>query len=131
MTPEQRAELEAVNAQVNAIPYVDMPPGEPPDLYIDEPAPGDGWVCRMYAQRKATLLRAAGWPALDLTEVLCYVETGERHAILRVMVDGPTGAEAWILDSRFPDITPMQPPRPGYRYEAEQVAGTTRFAAIA
>jgi predicted transglutaminase-like cysteine proteinase len=128
MTPEQRAQLDSVNLEVNQIPYVDMGPGEPPDLYADEPAPGQGWVCREYTQRKATLLRERyGWPASDLAEIICYVETGERHAVLRVMVDG----EAWILDSRFNDIQAMYPPRVGYRYEAEQIAGTTEFRSIA
>lgn len=129
MTPDQFGQLDAVNVAVNAIPYTELSPQEPPDIYRDEPVPSDGWVCRDYVMRKGTLLRPpqGTWPPEDLTEIVCYVETGERHAILRVMVDG----EPWILDSRFPDITPMYPPRGGYRYEAEQIAGTTEFQPIA
>lgn len=85
----------------------------------------------MYVQRKATLLRERyGWPGSCLTEILCYVETGERHAILRVTNPADANDPPLVLDYRFPDIVPMYPPRPGYRYEAQQIAGTTQFEAI-
>ena len=132
MTPAQLAELNTVNLAVNAIAYQATPgANEPPDLYLDEPIPGDSWVCRMYVQGKATRLRALGWPddAGQLLELICVVETGERHAVLQVAdVDMP--GDPYILDSRFDFIYRRSTPPPGYRWEAVQVAGTTTFEAV-
>ena len=132
MTPAQLAELNTVNLAVNAIAYQAAPGvNEPPDLYLDEPIPGDSWVCRMYVQEKATRLRALGWPddAGQLLELICVVETGERHAVLQVAdVDMP--GDPYILDSRFDFIYRRSTPPPGYQWQAVQVAGTTTFEAV-
>lgn len=126
MTPFEQ--LQEVNSEVNAIPYVDMGAGEPPDLYSDEPMPGHGWVCRMYVERKATLLRQRyGWNPDELREILCYVETGERHAVLSAQAPS---SEAWVLDSRQDQPYRLSSPPPGYRWEAIQIAGTTEFQVL-
>ncbi len=118
-------QLQSVNIEVNQIPYTEMGPGEPPDLYSDEPVPGHGWVCRMYVERKASLLKERfDWTPERLLEILCYVETGERHAVLQARTS--TG-EDWILDSRQDAPYPRSMPPPGYRWEARQIAGTARF----
>ena len=132
MTPAQLAELNTVNLAVNAIPYEELPGvSEPWDWYTDDPVEGQSYVCRDYVQEKATRLRALGWPddAGQLLELICVVETGERHAVLQVAdVDMPD--DPYILDSRFDFIYRRSTPPPGYQWQAVQVAGTTTFEAV-
>lgn len=127
MTPEQRGQLQAVNIEVNAIPYDAVPsPSEADDNVWKDAPDGGSWVCRDYVLLKAEKLRAAGWPPLALTVVECWTETDEYHAVLAVEVEG----EDWILDSRFPDIYPMRSPPAPYRWDRRQVAGTLEFTPV-
>lgn len=139
MTPDQRALLERVNVEVNAIPYTAVPgPDEPEDYTIDDPEPGYSWVCRDYTQDKAKLLRLAGIPWQWLCTIVTWTEPcvpegpqnpeGRiRHEVLGVKLD--TG-ELWILDSRpDPDMWQAQQgvavdPVKNYRWDLQQVAGT-------
>lgn len=128
MTPAQVDQLNSVNAEVNAVPFEGTPgAGEPPDWWTDEPVAGNSWVCRDYTLMKANKLRDLGWPAAALTEVFCWVETGEYHAVLAVEDEG----ETWIMDSRFPLVYRMTAPPAAYRWDRRQVAGTTDFVPIA
>jgi predicted transglutaminase-like cysteine proteinase len=128
MTPEQQAQLTNINTEVNAIPFDATPGvGEPPDWWTDQPMVGNSWVCRDYVQMKADKLKIVGWAPTFLTTILCYVETGEYHAVLGVLVDD----ETWILDSRYDAPYLMSNPPPGYRWDRRQVAGTTEFQPVA
>lgn len=135
MTPQQQALLTQINTTINAIPYVATPgPTEPVDYWTYEPVPGQSWVCRDYTQSKAQWLRHHGFDPATLTVVLCWTEpeppppqAGEReyHAVLAVQ--GPDDVEPMILDSRFPDIYPLNAPPVDYRWDRRQVPGTDRF----
>jgi predicted transglutaminase-like cysteine proteinase len=123
MNAEQQAELQGVNSHVNAIPFEELPkPGEGADVWKDTPD-GGSWVCRDYVLAKADELRKQGWAETDMTVVLCYVETGEYHAVLGVAVEG----EIWILDSRFDRIYLWAQPPAAYRWDRQQIAGTVDF----
>lgn len=130
MTPDQMAQLTQVNAQDNDIPYVETPgPGEKVDWWTDVPVPGKSFVCRDYCLKKADDLKALGWPAGDLTIILCWVEPPTRgyHAVLGVTVDG----EKWILDSRADAPYRFENPSPNlYTWDREQIPGTTEFRKI-
>lgn len=131
MTPEQQAELQSVNTRVNAIPYNALTaPDEPPDWWTDSLVHGRSFVCRDYVLQKADELKALGWPASALTVILCFTEPvrpppddREYHAVLGVDVDGQT----WVLDSRFDDIYLWTQPPADYRWDRQQIAGTTEF----
>lgn len=127
MNPAHIAQMQAVNTQVNTVPFNAIPAvGEPDDLWKDMPD-GGTWVCRDYVMLKAAKMRDLGWPAERLTVVICYTETNERHAVLAVEGDG----ETWIMDSRFDAPYPLDNPPAEYRWESRQVAGTVRFEPIA
>lgn len=126
-TVEQRAELQAVNDRVNAVPYVADDPafGELPDTWKTEPD-DKGFLCRDYTIAKAGELIDEGWPKADLSVVLCYTELNEYHAVLAAEADG----ETWILDNRVDQIYRWdQPPYP-YKWALRQVAGTDEFKDI-
>lgn len=129
LTVERLAQLRAVNAEVNAIPYSAITRSdEGPDLWKDTPD-GGGWYCRDYVLLKSERLRAAGWPESALTVLLCWTEPEgdppqpQYHAVLAV----DCGDETWVLDSRFPDPYYYGLPPAGYRYDRRQIAGTTEF----
>jgi|HubBroStandDraft_1064217.scaffolds.fasta_scaffold210367_1 predicted transglutaminase-like cysteine proteinase len=133
MTPEQEGQLQAINVQVNAIPYNETPgKGEPPDWWSDEPVAGNSWVCRDYTLMKADKLKALGWQASELTEVFCWVEPEGNppvrgyHAVLAVSLDG----ECWILDSRFDPIYKPSDPSADYLWDKQQIVGTTDFRSL-
>lgn len=133
LPPDQLAVLNEVNRQVNATPYVpdNAAFGELPDTWKIEPD-GKGFLCRDYALAKADALRRRGWPDALLSIVLCYVETGERHAVLGVLAgDDTTGRVRVILDNRYDYIYEFDAPPPGYRYEGMQVAGGNGYERIA
>ena len=72
---EQLAELNAVNTAINSIPYEAMPgKGEGYDTWIDDPEPGDSWVCRDYVLKKGKLLAGEAWPPDSMTIVTCWTE---------------------------------------------------------
>ena len=136
MTRAEQAQLAAVNAEVNAIPFNEvLGPGEPPDWWTDQPMAGNSWVCRDYVQLKADKLKALGWPASALTTVLCWVEDppGGYHAVLAVQLPNGDGGdpETTILDSRVDAPYPMSAPPLAYRWDRRQIAGTTDFEALA
>lgn len=129
MTPDQIDQLNAVNAEVNLVPYNATPGvGEPPDWWTDEPVAGNSWVCRDYTQMKADRLKSLGWAASALTEVFCWTEPPNSgyHAVLAVETDG----ETWIMDSRFPLIYRIDAPPAAYRWDRRQVVGTVEFTPI-
>jgi len=133
------AVLRDVNSQGNAIPYQAMiGSSESYDLWIDDPVPGDSWVCRDYVLWKGKMLAAAGWPPDDMTIVTCWTEPlevptdmsdptsgREYHAVLAVKFEGAI----YILDNRTSDIYVAQSPqvRPyGYLWWKQQdPPGTT------
>lgn len=127
MTPDQMAQLQGVNAQVNAVPYDAAPRvGEYAGVWKD--TPDDGlWVCRCYVLDKEKLLRGLGWSASAMTVVECYTENDEYHAVLCVEADG----EDWILDSRFPQVYRWDQAPAAYRWDRRQLAGSTQFESIA
>jgi predicted transglutaminase-like cysteine proteinase len=125
--------LQAVNDQINLVPYVADNPafGEVPDTWKFR-ADGKGFVCRDYAVAKAAALIADGWPRADLSVVLCYTEpldgfpAGEFHAVLWA----EAGGESWVLDNRFDAIYRWDKPPAPYRWALRQVAGTDGFLDI-
>lgn len=133
-------DLQQLNVEVNQIPYVaGMGPTEPVDFWTWQPTSGTSWVCRDYVQRKAELLREAGFPPTDLMTVLCWTEPvmpatdesdpnsgREYHAVLRVVLEN----ENWILDSRFSAIYLWSQPPVDYRWDRVQVAGSTEFESV-
>lgn len=114
-------QLTAINTEMNAIPYDAMlGSAETYDLWIDDPIPGDSWVCRDYVLRKGKALDAQGVDPDSMTIITCYTEPvtppanpddptsgREYHAVLSVKIDGTN----YILDSRVED---------GSVYEATQ-----------
>src|ERR1700722_680325 len=136
-TADQLAELRAVNAKWNVIPYNAVPgPDEPPEFWGDKPVGGWSWTCRCYTEAKAEDLRASGWDVADLLAVFLWTEVvgdpndqwggREYHCVLRVNA----GGDIYILDSRVQDPAQIylwtEPPF-DYRWSMEQVAGTDGF----
>lgn len=127
MTPDQEEQLRSVNAEVNAIPYSEVPQaGEGADVWKDTPD-GGTWVCRDYVLLKSERLQALGWNTAAMSVVLCWTETNEYHAVLAVD-DGESSP--WILDSRFPLPYRMNAVPAAYRWDRRQIAGTSDFEAI-
>jgi predicted transglutaminase-like cysteine proteinase len=124
MTPDQIAQLSAVNTQINAIPFVLDSPMELPDTWKCKPD-GKGFLCRDYVQDKAETLREAGWDnaATPLLTILCYDELGDYHAVLGV-ADGP---DVMILDNRAPDIYRRSEPPFPYRWDRIQIVGSDEY----
>lgn len=80
LTPEQHAELQAVNSRFNAIPYDDLPKaGEGPDVWKAAPD-GGTYVCRDYVLAKLAVL--TDWPAAALSVVECWTDppAATRHS---------------------------------------------------
>lgn len=132
-TLEQLDHLGAVQARINAYPYVADDPvfGEAPDTWKFRPD-GMGFVCRDYAEAKAAELQKpedGAWPQSVMTLVLCYTEPvegfpdGEYHAVLAV----EAGGETWVLDNRVDAIYRWDRPPYPYRWALRQVAGTDGF----
>lgn len=138
MTPEVRAQLEAVNLRINQIPYqlLATTVDEPYDMWRDTPVEGGSFPCRDYVMAKASALRDTGWDPKFLFGVLCWTERvmpdtdpnnlysgRERHAVLGVLVD----YETFILDSRFDDLYRWDQPLADYLWEHAQISGTTNW----
>lgn len=127
MTPDQLAQLQAVNDDVNDVPYVAATGAdEPYDEWIDAPEAGWSWECRDYAIRKAKLLHEQGWSTELIHNILCYDELGEFHSVCGV----DDGTEEWILDNRAQQVYRMSAPPYAYKWAWKQAAGTTQFEAI-
>ena len=122
-TPEQLNRLQAVNAEINEIPYDANTEADSEDLWVDAPAPGTGWECRMYTIAKAKALREAGWPVDDMGVVLCYDELGEYHAVLGCNATG----DIYILDNRYPTIYLWTSPPYAYKWAHQQIPGSVEF----
>jgi predicted transglutaminase-like cysteine proteinase len=124
-------DLQALNSEVNVIPYVPgMGPTEPVDYWTYKPEAGKSWVCRDFVEDKADQLRQRGVDPLTLTILLLWTEPvlpppneREYHAILCVQLEG----QNWLLDSRFTDIYQMDDPPVDYRYDRQQIPGTVDF----
>ena len=132
MTPEQLQAVAEVQAEVNAIPFEATPgPMEPVDYWEWQPEPGRSWVCRDFTERKAELLRERGFDPTWLTVILCFVETGEYHAVLGITEgDWRYGGVTTVLDSRFPQTYEMHSPPAAYRWDRRQIPGTEEFEQI-
>ncbi|MEW6020171.1 MAG: transglutaminase-like cysteine peptidase [Pseudomonadota bacterium] len=126
------AQLATVNSQVNRLPYrADPALYGRPDFWTDIEAAGAG-DCEDYALAKRRLLLADGWPVSAVRLATCWTEREEYHAVLTVDLQGPDGAETWVLDNRFgrvqqaADLT-----RIGYRWDRRQSAAGRGWVAIA
>ncbi len=97
--------LEAINTSVNeGVAFVgDAEQWKEGDRWEDGTETGME-DCDGYAIAKLRKLLAAGWPREQLKLALCYVDTGEYHAVLVATCDG----EDWVLDNRQPHITRWQ-----------------------
>ena len=85
--------LKRVNSEINQCPFSADP------VHFDDWRPGDEGSakdCDSYAVAKLRKLFSAGIPIEALRLALCYVETGEYHAVL--IVETPDGT--WMLDNR-------------------------------
>jgi predicted transglutaminase-like cysteine proteinase len=137
---QQLNELNAVNQAINAIPYDALPgKGEGYDTWIDDPVPGDAWVCRDYVLKKGKLLAGAAWPSDSMTIVTCWTEPvspvanpddptsgREYHAVLAVAVEGTI----YILDSRadavYEAAQPQESPHDYLWWRQQDPPGTTQ-----
>lgn len=122
-SPEQLAELQSVNDAVNAIPYEAIGADMNEDEWRDTPVPGLIFECRCYGIRKAMLLEQQGWPAADLSEVLCNDELGEYHDVMAARA----GGEVYILDNRAPSVYLWSDPPYKYTWLHIQIPGTDEF----
>jgi predicted transglutaminase-like cysteine proteinase len=131
-TPDQLAELEAVNKKWNLVPYSAVPKmGEGPDVW--KPAPDGGtWECRDYSWAKSIDLRSAGWSPLSLMDVLCWIESEPGapqgspqtfHSILGVQIDD----DIWCLDNRVPQVYRWQDCPYPYKWSEQQMPGTDDY----
>jgi predicted transglutaminase-like cysteine proteinase len=139
MTPEQLSQLQQVQDEINAIPYIAQGTiAEPPDVYYDIPVAGGTWVCRMFVQAKAQKLEALGWAGNPmLLEILCMLEApdpdaGEGHAVLQVCdpAIGSSDPDPYILDSRQQALYRRNSPPPGYAWSYIQRASGDDFVPL-
>lgn len=122
-SPEQLAQLQAINDQINAIDYVANPSADAQDLWVDTPGIGTGYECRDYVLGKAKLLRQQGWPVSDMSVVLCNDELGDYHAVLGCRA----GGDIMILDNRAPAVYLWSAPPYKYTWLHIQIPGTDEF----
>lgn len=97
MSYPDKKDLEFVNSQVNALPYVaDAHRYKTPEFWakIDK----DGGDCEDAAIGKLNRLVEMGWPIEPLRLATCYVGTGEYHAVLVADLDDGQV----VLDNRYP-----------------------------
>ena len=122
MTVDQEEDLEAMNAEVNAIPYSALPKlGEGYDKWKDEPDDGT-FECKDYTLVKAERAQALGWPQSSLYAVLCNTEPvdGQRqYHCVQAIDDGEP--QPLILDSRFPQVYRMKSGPADYEWLDQQV----------
>lgn len=131
MSDNPLEKLQALNTEVNKIPYVALPgPTEPVDYWTYKPEQGKSFVCRDFVEDKAEQLRRGGIDPLTLMVVLLWTEPvlpppndREYHAVLAVDVSG----EIWVLDSRFENIYRWDNPPADYEWDRQQIPGTTDF----
>ena len=137
-TPEQLAQLQAANDQINAIDYSANPTADAADLWVDTPGIGTGYECRDYVLGKSKLLRDQGWPVDDMFVVLCFIEpepppgdpTGAPVRQYHAVLGCAAGGELFILDNRAPAIYLWSDPPYPYLWAHQQVAGTTDFTDV-
>lgn len=94
----------------------------------EDAADGSG-DCEDYAIAKLRLLLAEGWPREAFKIGLCWVETGEYHAVLIATEDG----EDWVLDNRHPEPTRWQDcvANQGYKFDKFYLLGECVWRAAA
>lgn len=116
------AELEQVNAAVNAMPYrADVEQFGRIEWWERATAGGD---CDDYMVMKFRRLLELGWPVTALRFAMCHTETGEAHGVLLADLNGQT----WVLDNRQPRPERFQNlVALGYRFDRIQVAGTQQW----
>ena len=113
------SDLEAVNAECNALPFrFDPERYNSEDFWVEADAAGGD--CEDTVLAKLHRLLKRGWPIDHMRIGCCYVETGEYHAVLEVMTeDGPR-----ILDNRHQwPMTLEQLRNIGYRPDRIQREG--------
>lgn len=98
------ADLQRVNSEVNALPYVSDPLRyDSPDFWARiGPEGGD---CEDYALGKLHRLLKLGWPIYKLRLACCHVETGEYHAVLAVDL---LGGGHVVLDNRQEQVQTLE-----------------------
>lgn len=127
-------ELQAINTEVNKIPYVaGLGPTEPVDYWSYIPEKGKSWVCRDYVEAKAQQIRDTGMESYCLRTLLTWTEPllpppneREYHAVLAVTMMG----EVWILDSRFDPIYRWNAPPVNYKWDRIQLASSNEFELV-
>lgn len=121
------SELQAVNDELNALPYA-LPAelGEPPDFWADIRARGAG-DCIQYAVGKKHRLIELGWSAVLLTYALCWTEpidgVREYHGVLAAECGDAALRRTMILDNRFPQVYEWDRCPADYRWDRRQVPG--------
>ncbi|MGV8995341.1 MAG: transglutaminase-like cysteine peptidase [Parvibaculaceae bacterium] len=99
LTPQRRAELERVNAEVNALPEINDK-----NLYHREEywtyASGKGGDCEDFALEKRRRLMALGWPKDALLLATGKDLQNEGHAVLVAA----TASGDFVLDNREPHV---------------------------
>lgn len=120
-TSAHMAQLATVNAEVNRLPYqADAARYGRPDFWTDIEAAGGG-DCEDYALAKRRRLLTSGWPASAVRLATCWTEREEYHAVLTIDLQGPDGAETWVLDNRFGRVqSAADLARLGYRWDRRQ-----------
>jgi len=134
-TPEQLAQLQAANDQINATPYDENVQADAADLWVDTPGIGTGYECRDYVLGKSKLLREQGFPVPDMSVVLCYIEpeppldnpAGAPVRQLHAVLACNAGGDIYILDNRAPQIYLWTDPPYPYLWAQQQIASTTDF----
>lgn len=116
--------MKKVNAEVNAgVAFVgDVEQWKEADRWEDGMETGME-DCDGYAIAKLRQLLSLGYPREDLKLGLCYVETGEYHAVLVATCDGAD----WVLDNRHPH--PTQWDDLPYRWDRFYLFGERRWRA--
>jgi predicted transglutaminase-like cysteine proteinase len=120
LTPERRAELDAVNRAVNGrIREVDdsLQHGAEDVWSLATTGQGD---CEDFALLKRQMLLDRGWPSSVLLVTTASTPSGEGHAVLTVVTD----AGDLVLDNKSPSVLAWN--RTGYAFYTRQSAANPR-----
>lgn len=97
------AELRAVNAEINKVPYMQELQDDWRPAQTDFIGLLNGADCDSYATAKMLRLVHDGWPVEGLRLMVCKTEGGGDHCVLLADFDG----ETYVLDNRRPEPTLM------------------------